>query len=268
MNILIFQSLVSSTCVSFYWLPKPFQRYKINFSFQISHLHFAYSAAFLQDLGIIREYFILFYIIARVRVSRKQDCCIYLILSYHFLISQHQIQYSVLFLLILELGTIFLLCYLALISLIPTIFFPPGEIPSVASVFLIGVDTSLKFISPIVLFRVCNKLKNLQFWNDVSSCNSDTVETWSLRTRCPLMDSSQKRKFPEHCFGEIWEHMVFGVRKICVSSVVSASGVVMPKLYISVWNTDSLYELKRMSSFSHFESCCWITCTCNNIFEI
>lgn len=62
MNILICLNLVSSTWVSFYWLPKPFQRYKINFSFQISHLHFAYPAALLQDLGIIKEYFVLFYI--------------------------------------------------------------------------------------------------------------------------------------------------------------------------------------------------------------
>lgn len=111
MNILICLNLVSSTWVSFYWLPKPFQRYKINFSFQISHLHFAYSAALLQDLGIIKEYFVLFYItLTRVKVFRKQDYCIYLILSYHFLVSQYQIHLSVHFLLILELGT-YKLCF-------------------------------------------------------------------------------------------------------------------------------------------------------------
>lgn len=59
MNALIFQSLVSSIWVSFCWLPKPFQGDTINFYFHMSHLHFAYPAALLQSLSIIKEYFVL-----------------------------------------------------------------------------------------------------------------------------------------------------------------------------------------------------------------
>lgn len=121
-----FQSLVSSTWVSFYWLPKRFQRYKINFSFQISHLHFAYSAALLQDLGIIKDYSIPFYITTRVKVFRKQDYCIYIILSYPFLSIPTPNPSFCTFSFNFGAGnlqTIFLLCYLTLIPLIPTIFF-------------------------------------------------------------------------------------------------------------------------------------------------
>lgn len=43
--------------------------------------------------------------------------------------------------------------------------------------------------------------------------------------------------------------MRFYVRKVCVYSVVSAGVVVRQKLYMSIWNTDSLYKLRRMNSF-------------------
>lgn len=164
MKILIFRSLVSSTWVSFYWLPKPFQRYKINFSFQISHLHFAYSATLLQAPSIIKEYFVLLYIIASVNVFRKQDYCIYLILSYHFLVSQHQIHPSVFSVLILVLGPYKLyFCFVNLppISLIPnTFFFLFFLVKYLVWLLFFNwtlADTSLRLICLIVLFSVCNK---------------------------------------------------------------------------------------------------------------
>ena len=64
-NILFFQDFISSTWVSFYWLPNSFQEYEINFSFQSSHLHFAYLAALLQNLSVIKEYSVHPYTTAR-----------------------------------------------------------------------------------------------------------------------------------------------------------------------------------------------------------
>lgn len=56
-NILSLQGLLSSSWVSFYCLPKSFQEHEINFSFQVSHLHFAHSAALLQNLSVNQEFF-------------------------------------------------------------------------------------------------------------------------------------------------------------------------------------------------------------------
>lgn len=38
-------------------------------------------------------------------------------------------------------------------------------------------------------------------------------------------------------------------RKVCGYSVVSAGDVVRQKMYMPIWNRDSLYKLKRMNSF-------------------
>lgn len=73
------------------------------FSFHISRLHFSYSVALLQDLRVIKEYF----------VCTKQHKClsfqetvyVCLILSCRFATSQCQIHPSVLFLLPPKLGT-------------------------------------------------------------------------------------------------------------------------------------------------------------------
>ena len=55
----IFPSLHIFHLGLFYWLPKSFQEYEINFSFQSSHSHFAYLAALLQNLSVIKEYSVL-----------------------------------------------------------------------------------------------------------------------------------------------------------------------------------------------------------------